>query len=77
MRNERTEVFEELKQQILEKERVSIRGFGTFKVIHKPARIARNPKTGEPVNVEPKDVIKFKASKSFFTTDGVDDSDDE
>lgn len=77
MASERREVFNELKNQLLENEKVTIRGFGTFRIVHKPARIARNPKTGAPVNVEPKDVVRFKTSKSFFRVDGEGDEDDE
>lgn len=38
---------------------------GTFKVTDKPARTARNPKTGESVNVAAKRVAKFALSKSL------------
>jgi DNA-binding protein HU-beta len=40
-----------------------IRGFGTFEVKHKPARTARNLRTGMPVEVAAKDVLTFKAAK--------------
>ncbi|MBU2767762.1 integration host factor subunit beta [Acidithiobacillus ferrivorans] len=43
--------------------KVRIHGFGTFSVKHKPANEARNPATGEAVNVPAKDVLVFKASK--------------
>ena len=31
-------------------ERIEVRDFGSFSLRHHPARIGRNPKTGEPVN---------------------------
>lgn len=40
-----------------------IRGFGTFEVKHKPARTARNLRTGMPVDVPARDVLTFKAAK--------------
>jgi integration host factor beta subunit len=46
-------------------ERIEIRGFGTFKVRHRKSRLARNPRTGEPVRVEARAVPVFKPSKSF------------
>jgi integration host factor subunit beta len=42
-------------------ERVEIRGFGSFKLNHRPARIGRNPKTGELVQVPAKVAPHFKA----------------
>ena len=46
---------------------IEIRGFGTFKVRKKSARLARNPKTGEKVNVAEHFVPVFKFSKDFKT----------
>lgn len=42
------------------KEEVKIAGLGAFIVKEKPARKARNPKTGETVDVPAKTVVKFK-----------------
>ncbi|MFN4191841.1 MAG: HU family DNA-binding protein [Tabrizicola sp.] len=41
-----------------------LRGFGTFEVRHKPARTARNLRTGLPIEVPARDVLTFKAAKS-------------
>jgi len=49
-------------------ENVIIRGFGTFKRVDKPARVARNPMTGGDVQVPPKSVLKFTASKQTVET---------
>ena len=46
-------------------EEVAIVGFGTLSVRQRAARTARNPRTGEPVNVAASKTIKFKASKTF------------
>jgi integration host factor subunit beta len=45
--------------------RVEIRGFGSFCLNYRPARTARNPKTGEKVRVPPKYVPHFKAGKAL------------
>ena len=44
---------------------IEIRGFGTFKVKQRKARIARNPRTGEPVHVPARRVPVFKVSKEL------------
>jgi len=46
-------------------EHIEIRGFGTFRVKQRKARVARNPRTGATVNVPAKLVPTFKASKDF------------
>ncbi len=46
-------------------EGVEIRGFGTFRVKEKKARIARNPRTGEKVMVPQKMVPFFKPSREL------------
>ena len=42
-------------------QRIEIRGFGTFKINHRPARTGRNPTTGDEVPVPEKYVPHFKA----------------
>ena len=43
--------------------RLTIQEFGTFSMKDKAARVARNPMTGESINVPAKRVFTFKASK--------------
>ena len=43
--------------------KIQIPGFGTFKMNKRKGRIGRNPKTGEPMEIPSKQVIKFKISK--------------
>ena len=45
--------------------RVEIRGFGSFSLNHRPARLGRNPKTGDKVNVPEKFVPHFKPGKEL------------
>ena len=40
-------VFEEISSALAKGDRVELRGFGAFSVKQRPARIARNPRTGE------------------------------
>jgi DNA-binding protein HU-beta len=44
-------------------DKVQLAPFGQFKVRDRAARVARNPQTGEPVNVPAKRVLKFIAGK--------------
>ena len=54
-----------IRQALADEQHIEIRGFGTFKVRHRRARVARNPRTGEPVQVEARAVPVFKPSKNF------------
>lgn len=42
-----------------------IQGFGTFKKTHRAARATTNPRTGEPMRIEERNALTFKASKNF------------
>lgn len=44
---------------------VQITGFGTFERRHRAARKARNPQTGEEIDVPATDVPAFRAGKSL------------
>jgi len=44
---------------------VSLVGFGTFSVANRAARTARNPRTGEAINVAASKAPKFKAGKGL------------
>lgn len=57
------EVIKALISEIHANEKISIQGLGTFKHVHKPAHVARNPQTSERINVPAKTVLKFTASK--------------
>ena len=46
-------------------ERIEIRGFGSFDLHHRPPRIARNPKTGEAINLPAKVALHFKPGKEM------------
>ncbi|NLN31747.1 MAG: HU family DNA-binding protein [Bacteroidales bacterium] len=46
-------------------ERLQLPGLGTFKVTQRSARVVRNPRTGEKLNVPAKKVVKFKAAPAL------------
>ena len=46
-------------------EKVTLVGFGTFRVMKRKARRGRNPQTGETIQIRAKKVPKFKAGKNF------------
>ncbi|WP_085442568.1 HU family DNA-binding protein [Magnetofaba australis] len=46
-------------------ERVELRDFGVFEVRHRRARDARNPRTGDAVQVPEKLAVHFKAGKAL------------
>lgn len=56
-------VLEHISQELAQGRRVEIRGFGSFSLRHRPARMGRNPKTGEPVYLSAKYVPIFKPGK--------------
>jgi len=56
-------VFDEITGAMAQGDRVELRGFGAFSVKKRDARIGRNPRTGETVNVEEKHVPFFKTGK--------------
>ena len=46
-------------------DKVQLTPFGQFKIRDRAARVARNPQTGEPVNVPAKRVLKFIPGRSL------------
>ncbi len=57
---------------------MELRGFGAFSVKNRPARVGRNPRTGQKVEVDEKFVPFFKTGKEMRIrlNDGVDHGDD-
>ena len=55
--------FEEIIESMARGERVELRGFGAFSVKGRDARVGRNPRTGETVEVAEKYVPFFKTGK--------------
>jgi len=57
--------FKTISEALAEGEHFEIRGFGTFKVKERKPRIARNPRTGEPVALGVHWVPTFKPSREL------------
>ncbi len=58
-------VFESIKEALQRGEKIEIRGFGNFRLKERLPRKARNPKTGESVDVPQKKAVRFKAGKAL------------
>ncbi len=58
-------VFESIKKALMNGEKIEIRGFGNFRLKTRNPRKARNPKTGETVDVPGKKVLYFKVGKAL------------
>lgn len=58
-------LLEAVKIALRDKQNIEIRGFGTFKIRERKPRLARNPRTGSPVEVAARPVPVFKPSKEL------------
>ena len=58
-------LFNSMADALKQGQKIEIRGFGSFKAIQREARVGRNPKTGEKVDVAPKRTVHFKAGKEL------------
>ncbi len=59
------EFIDQIKQALLNEDRVDLRGFGVFEVKTRKPRIGRNPRTREKVEIPKRKVVTFKPSKLF------------
>ncbi len=59
-------IFSEISIALQKEENIEIRGFGTYKVTKRKARLGRNPKNSSVIQIPEKKVIKWKMSKIFF-----------
>ncbi len=57
--------FDEIVRRLSENGRVELRGFGAFSTRARDARVGRNPRTGETVDVDAKRVPFFKPGKEM------------
>jgi len=53
--------LEELGADLAEDGQVQLRGFGGFRTVELPARVGRNPRTGEPVDIPARRHVRFRA----------------
>ena len=59
------ELIEQMAQEWASGGRIEVRGFGSFSLHYRAARVGRNPKTGEAVELQGKYVPHFKAGKEL------------
>ena len=58
-------LFDSVIKALKDGDKLEVRGFGSFRVRQRNARVGRNPKTGEKVEVPAKRVPYFKPSKEL------------
>ena len=58
-------LFDAIRDAAVKGEEISLPGFGKFKVQNKPARVARNPRTGESINVAATRKVVFQPAKAL------------
>lgn len=57
--------FEIFKDELAKGEKVSVAGFGTFKITERAARDGRNPLTGEKIKIKASKSVSFKLSTAI------------
>ena len=57
--------FDALIEALAKEGRIELRNFGVFEIKRREARMARNPRTGEKVPVQAKNVLTFKPGKEM------------
>jgi integration host factor subunit beta len=60
-----TTIFDEITAALADGDRVELRGFGAFSVKERDARVGRNPRTGDSVDVPAKYIPYFKTGKQL------------
>ncbi len=60
-----TAVLDAIANGVRNDRKVQLIGFGTFEVKNRAARMGRNPKTGEPMQIAASKSVGFKASASL------------
>ena len=59
-------IFLEIINALIRGENIEIRGFGTYKIVNRKAKIGRNPKNSEVIQVPAKKAVRWKTSKVLF-----------
>ncbi len=58
-------IVDAMAEMIKNEKGLSLVGFGKWEVVERPARMGRNPKTGEEIKIAAKNSLKFKAGKKL------------
>ncbi|MBR1648221.1 MAG: integration host factor subunit beta [Alphaproteobacteria bacterium] len=61
-----TVILDSITKSLANGDRVEFRGFGAFSVHSRAARVAKNPRTGEKVEVTSRNIPHFKTGKQLF-----------
>ena len=59
-------ILDEIAETLSQGHRVELRGFGSFFTKVRVARVGRNPRTGEAVEIAPKRHMHFRASRQLL-----------
>jgi DNA-binding protein HU-beta len=65
-RNAVNRMFEAMRKALQDGDKVVVQGFGSFHVVMRKSKPARNPRTGEPVMIPPRRRVKFKMAKDLL-----------
>ena len=63
-----TATFDTIAQELAKGEKVQVSGFGIFEVKEREARVGRNPRTKEAIEIPASKVPAFKAAKALKDT---------
>jgi len=58
-------LFKNIQEALVNDDKVVISGFGTFEVRERVARVGRNPRTGEPINIPGQKSPAFRAGRAL------------
>lgn len=53
--------LEAMKDSLCKGDKVIISGFGSFYVANQQGRVGRDPRNGQPIRINPKRIVKFRA----------------
>jgi DNA-binding protein HU-beta len=71
-----TAVFATIEQALADGDEVAISGFGSFRVVERPARTGRNPQTRQEITIGPRRTPAFRAGASLKRAVGDSDGED-
>ena len=66
-------IFESMHKALKDGDKIVVQGFGSFHVVMRKSKPARNPRTGEPVVIPPRRRVKFKMAKDLLSGEKIAD----
>ncbi len=69
-------VFDVIEQALAQGDEVAISGFGSFRVVERPARTGRNPQTRQEITIGPRRSPAFRAGASLKRSVGDTEGED-